>query len=599
MNHNDTNNDAPTDATDCDKNNNKNDNEDHADEHSEDQNYYDPLASDPDDDADSSSTPEENRSEDSSSSSTSGPPTLETVEEDRSEHNTPLRNNRSGNDSQDDDHLGFDFAPVDQAAFIEVPTGGGRLERELNRLRDTSADQLPAVTQARTRGEARRIRGMTLAHSDQDEMTLEDILEEIDAYVNDLPVAQDVALADHPGVSLVTTQFPVKKGLKIFGARGEAAVKKEMKQLHDRRVLKPVHRKNLSREQIGMALSYLMFLKEKRDGTVKGRGCADGRKQRKYTTKSDSTSPTVTTEAVLMTSVIEAHERRDVATVDIPGAFMHADADREVHVRLTGRMAELLAMCDPDMYDTYVIEERGQPVMYARLEKALYGTLRAALLFFLLLSRKLMEWGFVVNPYDWCVVNKIIQGSQCTIIWHVDDLKISHKCAKVVDDIIRQLQDEFGGQAPLTVHRGKEHIYLGMGLDFREEGKVKIDMSKYIQDMLGELDPWYDGTAVTPASANLFTVRQEAEKLAPADCEQFHRAVAQCLFLWKRGRPDIGTAISFLCKRVNNPDFDDKKKLRRVMQYLRATIDIILTLEADNLHRHRWYVDAAFAVQRT
>jgi len=210
-----------------------------------------------------------------------------------------------------------------------------------------------------------------------------------------------------------------------------------------------------------------------------------------------------------------------------------------------------------------------------------------------------MEWGFVVNPYDWCVVNKIIQGSQCTIIWHVDDLKISHKCAKVVDDIIRQLQDEFGGQAPLTVHRGKEHIYLGMGLDFREEGKVKIDMSKYIQDMLGELDPWYDGTAVTPASANLFTVRQEAEKLAPADCEQFHRAVAQCLFLWKRGRPDIGTAISFLCKRVNNPDFDDKKKLRRVMQYLRATIDIILTLEADNLHRHRWYVDAAFAVQRT
>ena len=39
--------------------------------------------------------------------------------------------------------------------------------------------------------------------------------------------------------------------------------------------------------------------------------------------------------------------------------------------------------------------------------------------------RKLIEWGFVINPYDWCVGNKSIQGSQCTVIWHVDNLKIS------------------------------------------------------------------------------------------------------------------------------------------------------------------------------
>ena len=48
------------------------------------------------------------------------------------------------------------------------------------------------------------------------------------------------------------------------------------------------------------------------------------------------TSPTAHTESVIITSVIDAYERRDVATVDIPGAFMQADMDEEVHVRLTG-----------------------------------------------------------------------------------------------------------------------------------------------------------------------------------------------------------------------------------------------------------------------
>ena len=36
-----------------------------------------------------------------------------------------------------------------------------------------------------------------------------------------------------------------------------------------------------------------MFLKRKRCGKIKGCGCADGRKQRAYIAKEDSTAPTV------------------------------------------------------------------------------------------------------------------------------------------------------------------------------------------------------------------------------------------------------------------------------------------------------------------
>ena len=70
------------------------------------------------------------------------------------------------------------------------------------------------------------------------------------------------------------------------------------------------------------------------------------------------------------------------------------------------------------------------------LLKALCGTLRAARLFWEKLSGLLVEWGFVINPYDSCVANKMVNGKQLTVVWHVDDLKISHVDTSVTDHFI-------------------------------------------------------------------------------------------------------------------------------------------------------------------
>jgi hypothetical protein len=139
----------------------------------------------------------------------------------------------------------------------------------------------------------------------------------------------------------------------------------------------------------------------------------------------------VSIQAVFLTSLIDASEGRDVATVD---TFMQADMDDLVHVRQTGQMVDLLLQIDETTYAPYVTREGTEKVLYVELAKALYGTLKAARLFWLLLSGKLQEWVFNVNGYDSCVANKVIGGKQCTIIWHVDDLKISHADSKTVDD---------------------------------------------------------------------------------------------------------------------------------------------------------------------
>jgi len=64
-----------------------------------------------------------------------------------------------------------------------------------------------------------------------------------------------------------------------------------------------------------------MFIKEKRDGAVKSRGCEDGRPQRQYTDKGDASSPMVSLEAMMMSCCIDAKEGWYVAVADIPGAF--------------------------------------------------------------------------------------------------------------------------------------------------------------------------------------------------------------------------------------------------------------------------------------
>jgi Reverse transcriptase (RNA-dependent DNA polymerase) len=314
-------------------------------------------------------------------------------------------------------------------------------------------------------------------------------------------------------------------------------------------------------EDICNTLPYLMFLKHKRTGKIKSRGCTDRRKQQE-----DSSSPTVSIKSVMLTCTIDAHEKRYVATVDIPVEFMQADMDDTVYMKMEGIMADLLMRLDADHYKDFVVMGGNKKVLYLQLKKTLYGTLKAALLFWKWLSNVLLSWGFIINPYNHCVANKDMEGTQCAIIWHVDDLKISHVKASVVDKIISMLSKAFGNEAPLTSNRGKIHYYLGMTLDYSNEGKVNIIMSDYITNVLEGVLGDMDGVSPTPAANHLFEVNKNPAPLDKKLAKFVHHVFAQVLFLCKRTRPNIQTAISFLCTQVNQPDADDYKKLSRVIQ---------------------------------
>ena len=123
---------------------------------------------------------------------------------------------------------------------------------------------------------------------------------------------------------------------------------------------------------------------------------------------------------------MDARERRDIAILDIANAFLHATNYEKVLMFLRGKLAEMMVTVDPELYRKYVTyTSKGVPMLYVRLSKALYGMLRAALMFYKRLSSDLENMGFVVNLYNPCVAKRMVNGSQMTVCWHANDLKFS------------------------------------------------------------------------------------------------------------------------------------------------------------------------------
>ena len=84
------------------------------------------------------------------------------------------------------------------------------------------------------------------------------------------------------------------------------AVHKEIKQLHDCGVSIPFDPRKMSSGSKASALKYLIFLKMKRYGRVKGKGCVDVGSQWAYTHKDERRSNTVATNSLMISCLIGA-----------------------------------------------------------------------------------------------------------------------------------------------------------------------------------------------------------------------------------------------------------------------------------------------------
>jgi hypothetical protein len=174
---------------------------------------------------------------------------------------------------------------------------------------------------------------------------------------------------------------------------------------------------------------------------------AGGIKQHDYLTKEEVSSPTVATEAVLLTCIIDAKEGREAITIDSPNAFIQTRIENTKDmaiITIRGFLVDILVEIAPDIYGRYLTtDQKGVKQLIVQCQNAIYGTMMAGLMHYRKFCKSFLSVGFIFNPYDPCVASKQIGGKQMTICFHVDNCKLSHVSTKANMRMVKWLRQEY------------------------------------------------------------------------------------------------------------------------------------------------------------
>ena len=395
--------------------------------------------------------------------------------------------------------------------------------------------------------------------------------------------------------SVLVYNISVRDALRSHGELAETAMRLELEQMISKQVWRPIHMHQLTPNERSLVIRSKMFLKQKLhpDGSpdkFKARLVAGGDQQDKEL-YDDLSSPTVSTSAVLTVLSIAAYEHRSASVVDIGGAFLNAKMKTgiPVHMRMDQTISRIL--CDLAPYYMRYLDGRGCLVVL--LDKALYGCVESAALWYENLCDTMKSLGYVKNQYEQCVFNKRnTYGVQCTAAVHVDDLLITSSDKTMIDHLCEGLKRRYG---EITRCDGPKLNYLGMSLNLSIVGEVRITMHGYLEEILSHANT--NGVAKTPATDGLFEIRPDAALVNEDKRSKFHTGVAMMSYLAKRAKPECLTAVAFLATRVTKCTEDDIEKLDRLIRYVRYSKDRGLVLRPGVRGIGvRIFIDAAYGV---
>jgi hypothetical protein len=367
------------------------------------------------------------------------------------------------------------------------------------------------------------------------------------------------------------------------------AINAEIKMLfEDLKALRPVKRASIKGGT--KILRSHMFVVEKFLATgefdkMKARLVADGRDQ-ESSMYPDKASPTVAIHSVFtVLGIMSAKKWLKVAKIDVKGAFVQTPMQGEdVYMKIDEKISKYVVELYPKLAE--YVEEDG--CIYTVMLKAMYGCIQASSLWYKYLKRTLEELGYEMSETDKCVFRKKSGEKIFILLVYVDDILafVDHQEAEK----LRSFLDERFGKVQFEVN--VKHSYLGMQISVAETGVV-VDMVFYAKKII-------EGEEVnvhqSPGNKSMFQVAVDAKELNPEEKKWFHAVTAKLLYLAKRARPDILTAVSFLCTRVQSATVEDAGKLTRVLGYLKGTVERVLYIRAAGEAHVRAYVDAAYAL---
>jgi hypothetical protein len=260
-----------------------------------------------------------------------------------------------------------------------------------------------------------------------------------------------------------------------------------------------------------------------------------------------------------------------VIQYDVKSAFLNGDLKEEVFMRPPPG-----------------VETRGG---VCKLIKSLYGLKQAANVWNLKMHESLIKRGFVQNETDNCLYLYNSGGDLVHLLIHVDDIL----AATNNEQTLNKLMDDVGKDFELKCI-GEAKEYLGIKLERDEVGNFRISQPQFIQSIIDEAGMVEARESKYPVDIGYYSLDGDELK----SNEEFRKPIGMLLYLAVNTRPDIAAAVTILSQKVIKPRNVDLTEARRIVRYLKGTVDSKLQLSnAKMAGRLEAYSDSDWANDRS
>ncbi|KAE8681718.1 hypothetical protein F3Y22_tig00111310pilonHSYRG00060 [Hibiscus syriacus] len=321
-----------------------------------------------------------------------------------------------------------------------------------------------------------------------------------------------------------------------------------------------------------ISCKWVYKIKRRPDGSIeryKARLVARGFSQQYGLDYDETFSPVAKLTTVQVLLALAANKDWNLWQMDVKNAFLHGELDREIY------MTQPMGFQSQDHLE-YV----------CKLRKAFYGLKRAPRAWYGKIAEFLTKSGYSVTPADSSLFIKANECKLAIVLVYVDDLIITG------DDEAEILQTKENLSVRFQMKElGQLKHFLGLEVDRTHEG-IFLCQQKYAKDLLKRFGMLECKSTSTPMEPNIKMCAHEGKDLE--DATMYRQLVGSLIYLTLT-RPDISYAVGVMSRYMQNPKKPHLEAVRRILRYVKNTIDYGLLYKKGEDCKLVGYCDADYA----
>jgi hypothetical protein len=295
---------------------------------------------------------------------------------------------------------------------------------------------------------------------------------------------------------------------------------------------------------------WVFKIKQKPDGSVnryKARLVAKGFDQLNGVDYYETFSPVIKPATIHLVLALAVQFDWDIKQLDVSNAFLHGVLDEEVY------MEQPQGFIHPSF-----------PHHVCKLHKSLYGLKQAPRAWFTRLSHALLDIGFSGSQLDPSLFTYHTAQAHIFLLVYVDDIILTGNHPHTIQGIISKLQLDFA-----LKDLGSLSYFLGIQAT-RDSAGLHLRQSKYILDLLDHTQMTESKPYPAPCTTGSKMSKFDGE---PLPNPTIYRHIVGALQYATLTRPDIAYAVNQLCQHMHTPTTTHFTAAKRVLRYLKGSID--------------------------